>query len=358
MRKSLNWIVLVWLLATMVPVGSFAEGRLLRKLKTAVQRSRERRRTASQNPVMADLERFLQETSTQAFLVMQDGRILYEKYFNGGAADQQITIFSAGKSVTSVLIGIAQQKGLLKLSDPVSTYLPGWSRATPEQEAQITIEHLLAMDSGLNAAKRFVAPPGTTWMYNTKVFHVLHPLLEKVSGMRMRALANKWLLHPIGAHQQTFLTHTWKMTARSLAAFGQLVLQNGSWNGKQLVPQDFLAASLQTSQPMNPAYGYLWWLNGKESYLPANQKLGPQTGSIIPTAPADLVGALGFGDKKCYVVPSLRLVVVRLGDAGGESKENALSTFDAPLWEKLMRILPAATTTPPSSSSTAADGGM
>ena len=89
------------------------------------------------------------------------------------------------------------------------------------------------------------------------------------------------------------------------------------------------------SQALNRSYGYLWWLNGQASYkLPGPQQI-TFTGPIIPTAPADLIAALGKNDQKIYVVPSLGLVVVRQGKEAGDVGL-ALTSFDAELWRHLM----------------------
>ena len=90
------------------------------------------------------------------------------------------------------------------------------------------------------------------------------------------------------------------------------------------------------SQTLNRCYGYLWWLNGQSSYrLPGSQLNFP--GSLIPSAPADMIAALGKNDQKIYVVPSLGLVVVRQGNSAGASRL-AASSFDAELWTKIMAV--------------------
>jgi hypothetical protein len=91
---------------------------------------------------------------------------------------------------------------------------------------------------------------------------------------------------------------------------------------------------LNSAQNLNPAYGYLWWLNGKSSYiLPTSE---PFTGALMPNAPADLVAALGYGDKKIYVVKSKDLVVIRHGSPSNAPITYALSSFDNVIWKRLM----------------------
>jgi hypothetical protein len=91
-----------------------------------------------------------------------------------------------------------------------------------------------------------------------------------------------------------------------------------------------------TSNPHNLSYGYLWWLNGKSSFMvPQTQLVFP--GYLIPNAPADMYAALGKNDQKIYVVPSLNMVVVRMGNPAS-STALALSTFDNVLWQKIMNL--------------------
>ena len=88
-----------------------------------------------------------------------------------------------------------------------------------------------------------------------------------------------------------------------------------------------------SSQNLNRAYGYLWWLNGKSSY----RAPGPQaefSGELIPNAPTDTYAGLGRNDQKLYIVPSMELVIVRMGEDAGEDLLGP-SSFDNTLWEKL-----------------------
>jgi hypothetical protein len=92
-----------------------------------------------------------------------------------------------------------------------------------------------------------------------------------------------------------------------------------------------------TSQNINLSYGYLWWLNGKSSYhLPQTQF--QFSGSIISTAPSDMYCALGKDDQKIYVIPSRKIVIIRMGDAA-DGSNMALSDFDEVLWEKISAVI-------------------
>ena len=126
-------------------------------------------------------------------------------------------------------------------------------------------------------------------------------------------------------------------TSRSMARFGLLMLNKGKWENETIVSQDYFTAATTTSQNINLAYGYLWWLNGKSSYhLPQTQF--QFTGSIISSAPADMFMALGKNDQKIYVIPSKKMVVIRMGDAADDVNA-ALSDFDEQLWQKINLLI-------------------
>jgi CubicO group peptidase (beta-lactamase class C family) len=122
-----------------------------------------------------------------------------------------------------------------------------------------------------------------------------------------------------------------------MARFGLLALANGNWNGQTIFNQPYHTSATNTSQNINMAYGYLWWLNGKSSFhLPQSQL--QFNGSIITTAPADMYCALGKNDQKIYVVPSRKLVIIRMGEAT-DSSNLAISNFDEVLWQKINAVV-------------------
>jgi CubicO group peptidase (beta-lactamase class C family) len=129
----------------------------------------------------------------------------------------------------------------------------------------------------------------------------------------------------------------YRSDTRSMARFGLLALNNGKWKDTQLVNSNFIQQATTTSQNINLAYGYLWWLNGKTSYkLPQTQF--QFNGKIIPTAPDDLYCALGKDDQKIYVVPSRKIVIIRMGNAA-DDVNMALSDFDEVLWQKISAVI-------------------
>jgi CubicO group peptidase (beta-lactamase class C family) len=126
--------------------------------------------------------------------------------------------------------------------------------------------------------------------------------------------------------------------ARSMARFGLLMLNKGKWDQAAIVSDsNYFNAQVNTSQNLNLSYGYLTWLNGKASHmLPTVQNIF--SGMMIPNGPADMYAALGKNDQKIYVVPSQKLVVIRMGESAG-NPQLALSSFDNELWGKLKSII-------------------
>ena len=124
-----------------------------------------------------------------------------------------------------------------------------------------------------------------------------------------------------------------------MARFGLMIYAQGKWGDTQIVSENFLNESTNTSQNINQAYGYLWWLNGKSSYhLPQTQF--QFNGTLIPNAPTDMFAALGKNDQKIYVSPSKKLVIVRMGDvANPDYPTFALSGFDNELWGRINALI-------------------
>ena len=281
--------------------------------------------------------KYVEESHGKSFLILKDGKIVAERYWTPAGSAHAQYIMSSGKSVTAFLVGIAQEQGKLKVDQPVSDFLgEGWSRTSKAQEQAIQIEHLLKMTSGLTPGKTYQGPPNTIWRYNTKVYQDLHPLLEKAVGKTMQAFSHEVLFRPMGMSNSRFRFHSFVMSARDMGRFGLMILAGGNWNGKPIMKDKaYFKAMLNTSQDLNLSYGYLWWLNGKDSHLTvhAARSTAAIKGPVTPHAPKDLLEANGRGGQHIYVSPSLNLVIVRLGDSPGG--DGTLSRWDSRLWEKL-----------------------
>lgn len=125
---------------------------------------------------------------------------------------------------------------------------------------------------------------------------------------------------------------------RSMARFGLLVLNKGIWNNDTLLADTvYFRSMVNTSQSINKSYGYLWWLNGKESYmLPQTQFVFP--GSYAPDAPADMFSALGKNGQILSIAPSSGLVVLRMGDVPDSSSE-VPTTLSNSIWKELNKVM-------------------
>ena len=240
----------------------------------------------------------------------------------------QHDIASSQKNIISVLVAIAAERGLLSFHDPISKHLDqGWSQSTPEEEAAITIWHLLTMTSGLGDDMSYVAPPGTYWRYNVgPAWHQLKPILESASKQTLQDLTDEWLAEPLGMEESIWIERPGMAylngrpfeallaSARDLARFGNMVLNKGTLAGHHVLRPESLTELLIPSQNFNRAYGLLWWLNGqKPILLPLEEE--PLDSVLIPSAPSDTIAALGALGQFCLISPSCQTVVVRLGSA-------------------------------------------
>ena len=288
----------------------------------------------------AELDDFLAAADTEAFRIIEQGEVIHEWYRTDSSYGRDIA--SAQKSVLSLLVGRAIADGLFGLDTEIDEVLgTGW---TPHgQSAGITVRQLLSMTSGLDDQFAVIAPPGTAWRYSA-AFAALFDVLTTTTGRDLGAVADDWLFAPAGATTARFYRRRSDQfapiglfaTVSDLTAIGQTVLDRS----QPALPDSWLDASLSTSQPYNEAYGYLWWLNGQESYLLPGPALVARPGPLVPSAPSSLVAALGKDDQKLYLVPDLGLAVARLGGKAVAETQLARSSFDDDLWQLLSRMRP------------------
>ncbi|AXG70241.1 beta-lactamase [Kordia sp. SMS9] len=292
---------------------------------------------------------YLEEKNTKSFIILHKGKIVVENYFDNHTETSPWYWASAGKTLTTTVAGIAQEESLIDLNDKVSDHIgTGWTSASLEKENSITCKNLLSMTSGLDDSLgdgiapndlQYLADAGTRWAYHG-VFVKLQDVIASASNQTWDDYFNTKLKNRIGmtgAWIQTGNANVYWSTTRSMARFGLLIAANGRWNETQIIPENFLAEATTTSQNINQAYGYLWWLNGKTSYrLPQIQL--EFSGELIPNAPQDLFCALGKNDQKIYVVPSKDLVIIRMGNAA-DDENFALSDFDDVLWGKINLLI-------------------
>ncbi len=298
-----------------------------------------------------NLYAYLDDNNTKAFILLKDGKIVLEKYFG---SHTQITPWqwaSAGKTITAFMVGIAQQENLLSLSHTSSRYLgQGWTSCTPEQEGKITIAHQLTMTTGLddgvpdpfctlNTCLVYKADAGTRWAYHNGPYTLLDKVVENATGTTLNNYTTQKLKNPTGL-TGAFVTvgsnNVFFSNARSMARFGLLILNRGNWNGNQLLTDNnYFDQMITTSQAHNLSYGYLWWLNGKSTYMVPGAQF-KFNGSLNPNAPASMIAAMGKDGQFLNVVPQQNIVWVRMG----ETPDNLSVPFllNDKIWEYLNQL--------------------
>lgn len=300
------------------------------------------------------LDRRLEADGTSCFVVTRDGEVVHEAYFGDSTADSMGPTFSVTKSFTSLLVGIAADEGLLDLDDRASDYVSEW-KGTPA--ARVTVRDLLANVSGRHwdfvsdyqqlalAARDKTAyaigltqdaRPGRVWRYNNAAIQTLDEVLTKATGTKPAAYAREKLLDPLTMSRtfwgedpsgNTTMFSGVNASCLDLARLGLLTMRDGRWGATQVVSEDYVGqATGRSSSPLNAAYGLLWWVNRKGPVLGALTATDPgadrqggaatrKGGRLAPGAPADAFWALGLGKQVVAVVPSERIVAVRMGAA-------------------------------------------
>lgn len=284
---------------------------------------------------------------SSCLVVTRDGEVVRQDYWNGAGPEHPVEAFSVTKSVTSTLVGIAQDQGLLDIDQTAADFIPEWAGTNA---AAVTVDNLLSNDSGRHwdLATDYVemavqasdktafgvdlaqdAAPGEVWAYNNSAIQTLSAVLESATGTSPVDLARTQLFEPLGMTHSKLTTDAagnaltyagLQTTCLDLARFGYLMLRGGEWDGEQVVSPEYVQqATGGPSTPLNAAYGLLWWLNREG---PISSPLVATTGAadapiakgqLVPGAPDDAFWALGFNNQIVSVIPSEGIVAVRLG---------------------------------------------
>jgi len=275
--------------------------------------------------------------NTLAILVLLDGKIMAERYAPGFYYDSRLMGWSMTKSITSSLIGILVKEGKLKIDLPVS--IDEW---TSDERKNITLNNLLQASSGLKWSESYFFPsstfhkmftfsddkaayartmpledePGKNFVYSSGTTLILSGIIRETIGSELYyKFPYEKLFYKIGMNQAimepdasgTFVGSSYcYASARDWARFGLLYLNDGIWNGERILPEGWVK---YTSTPAPSAemgeYGAQWWLNAGAKGDPNHRK--------FPLIPADAYWADGFEEQYTMVIPSKKLVVVRLG---------------------------------------------
>jgi len=309
-----------------------------------------------------DWDSFLEVNGTQAFIVIQDGTILYENYFNNTQRDSIVTSFSVAKSFDSALIGIAIQEGYIKsVNDPITVYLPELAERDARFE-EITIRHLLLMASGLEYKEfrplllngddplttyypdqRKIAlenthisdPPGLYFQYNKYHPRLLGMILERTTGMPVTNYLQTKIWDMIGmefdgswstdSQASDFEKMETGVNARALdfAKFGVLFLNGGMWQGNQVIPKAWVDESTRPLLPENYPDYYNEWVKampGRRYYKYMWWGMAREGGSYDFTAEGDK-------GQFIYVSPQKNMVIVCNGIKYGIHSDEWLELF-------------------------------
>tara|TARA_B110000008_G_scaffold160274_1_gene160976 strand:+ start:136 stop:1158 length:1023 start_codon:yes stop_codon:yes gene_type:complete len=302
---------------------------------------------------------FLEENNTSSFLVSSKGDLIIDQEFkiensykprslmffnlfqHGFIENRsQEDVASIQKSLISILIGIAQQKGFLDINQSVTSYIGHWTKLIKEKEEKITIKNLLTMTSGLDVDFNYSSEPGSEWLYNSRAYSQLIKVLEQSTGLQINVISSEWLFRPLQM-TDTFWKERKKgpmgfrkdsskfgliTTGEDLLKFGEFILNGGEVGTEHIISDiDFFDDSFAKSQNLNEAYGYLWWLNNSNNHMTWDK--GRSSGQLFPSAPADTIFALGAGSRILAIIPSKEMVLVRLGSFPNNSN------FNNSLWE-------------------------
>ena len=295
---------------------------------------------------------FLGENNTKAFIVLKDGRIAIEQYYGTFTQDSSWYWASAGKSLTAFMVGKAQEQGFLDIDEPSNTFLgTGWTSCTPAQEDAITIKHQLTMTTGLDdgvpdldctdpACLQYLADPGTRWSYHNAPYTMLDGVIAEATGQTLNGYVYSTLGQTtgmLGLYLPVGSNNVFFSTARSMARFGLIALNQGNWNGTQILNTTYFNEMVSPSQALNDSYGYLWWLNGQSSFMaPGSQIVFP--GELMPNEPDDAYNALGKNGQFINVVPSEGIVLIRMGNIPDDDFPVPV-LFNNDIWAYMSEIL-------------------
>ncbi|MBP9090658.1 serine hydrolase [bacterium] len=305
-----------------------------------------------------------------SMLVIEDGKIIFEDYPNGHSAAEPHELASGTKSFTGLCALAASEDGILSLDEKVSDTISEW-QGDPKRE-NITIRELLSLTSGITSATGMAPPyaqalqaeitakPGEKFQYGPAPFQVFGELMVRklkaknntkgtdstmVDYLKRRVL-NLADIHVglwrKGRDGMPLMPQGAALTAREWAKVGELVLNGGIAGGKQIIQSENVK-TLFVGTAANPMYGLSWWLN-----RPMDAKLRSSIRTLTmasdlhygaPGVPNDLVMAAGAGKQRLYVIPSMKLVVVRQADVKSELIPGADNTrfSDVTFWQLLTR---------------------
>jgi CubicO group peptidase (beta-lactamase class C family) len=288
-----------------------------------------------------------------SLLVIKDDRVLYESYSGGDSREKVASIFSGTKGFWCVAAAGAQQDGILDLDEPVKDTITEW--ADKPDKKNIKIRDLLHFTAGIepvfalhgrripdrnrySIALRAVAPPDETFMYGPSELQIFCEVLRR-KLLRRHLTPQEYLqrriLSPLGIYSVDFredeaghplLASGFKLSSREWAQLGILILNEGKYDHRQLVPGGILEELFRGSHA-NPMFGMGFWINRTagdgagevdvEKMLDIPwQRQNWHHVCLCRDAPRDLIAAIGSGYQRLFIIPSMDLIIVRQGRDG------------------------------------------
>lgn len=289
---------------------------------------------------LRELASVAEQMDTSCLVIIHDGVLVGEWYWNGFDRETDVVnVWSVTKSITSSLVGIAQEEGKLRIDQTVATYIPRWVGTRSET---VTIRNIISNDSGrfwsfesdyitglvpaldqtgyaIGLSQQF--DPGSVWEYNNAAIQTLEDVLSQATGEDVRTYAQTRLFEPIGAtarigsdpagNAQTYIGVS--ASCADMARFGYLALRDGQWKGEQIIPKNWLKQATSPSTELNDAYGYMWWLNRKgHVVLPSFPLRNEYDGQLLPDSHDQVFAAVGAFGQSIIIDPKDEYVVVRL----------------------------------------------
>ncbi len=331
--------------------------------------------TIGYNKTTYPFDDFIKQNNSVAFLVIRNDTILYEKYFMDRDQSSYVPSFSMAKSFISALVGIAVSEGKIKsVQQPVTDYIPEL-KDNDENFSKITIENLLNMRSGILFKENYFSPfgniakgyygqnltgqikklkikndPDTEFEYVSENTQLLAFIVERATGKKIPEYLQEKIWQPLGMeydatwsidsrkHKEAKAFCCLNAVARDYAKFGRLFLNKGNWNGKQIIPEDWVKKStVIDNNSKDLFYSYQWWHNIDYKKIEDTASIAGTEKKFIRTIknkkdesvtylriPMNDFFADGFLGQFIYVYPEKNIIMIRLGKA---SKVN---------WTKIM----------------------
>ena len=292
----------------------------------------------------AGLERLAglaETTHADSLLVIRHGRLVFERYWNDRGPDDVQQTYSGTKGAFALLVGRVLERGDIEsLDQPLVDFVPELAGQTRDL---MTFRNVMAMTSGLAQwpaldredreagrsqleavlARGMTHAPDDYFIYHNAAYRVLFTALERATGLNLPDLTRRELFEPLGMEGAYWVEiHTderllgyqsIRMRPRDLAKIGQVLLNDGLWNGQRYLAADYVAQLRTAPTPKaNPSYGLFWHLNSGDWYLTYRESDYVRR-PLLPGTPPDAVAAWGNSGQIAVVVPSLDLVWVRTG---------------------------------------------